>query len=92
MQLLTIHASKGLEWDIVAVMSMNEGVFPDRTSDRWTSGDAALPWPLRGDRRDLPQWDTDQAPFLSCSKPRSSSPPTWRSIMNRKNAVWPMWR
>lgn len=63
-QLLTIHASKGLEWDIVAVMSMNEGVFPDRTSDRWTSGDAALPWPLRGDRRDLPQWDTDQASFF----------------------------
>ena len=62
-QLLTIHASKGLEWDIVAVMSMNEGVFPDRTSDRWTSGDAALPWPLRGDRRDLPHWDTDQLSF-----------------------------
>lgn len=62
-QLLTIHASKGLEWDIVAVMSMNEGVFPDRTSDRWTSGDAALPWPLRGDRHDLPQWDTDQVSF-----------------------------
>ena len=62
-QLLTIHASKGLEWDIVAVMSMNEGVFPDRTSDRWTSGDAALPWPLRGDRHDLPTWDTDQPSF-----------------------------
>lgn len=62
-QLLTIHASKGLEWDIVAVMSMNEGVFPDRTSDRWTSGDAALPWPMRGDRHDLPQWDTDQVSF-----------------------------
>lgn len=60
-QLLTIHASKGLEWDIVAVMSMNDGVFPGSTNDRWTGGDSALPWPLRGDRHDLPQWDTDQA-------------------------------
>ncbi|WP_313812622.1 ATP-dependent DNA helicase [Glutamicibacter sp.] len=59
-QLLTIHASKGLEWDNVAVMSMNEGVFPGSKSDRWTSGDKALPWPLRGDSQDLPQWDTDQ--------------------------------
>ncbi|MGO2051454.1 MAG: ATP-dependent helicase, partial [Glutamicibacter sp.] len=59
-QLLTIHASKGLEWDIVAVMSLNEGVFPGAKSDRWTSGDKALPWPLRGDAGDLPQWDTDQ--------------------------------
>lgn len=59
-QLLTIHASKGLEWDTVAVMSLNEGVFPGSQSDRWTSGDKALPWPLRGDSGDLPQWDTDQ--------------------------------
>ncbi|WP_159609628.1 ATP-dependent DNA helicase [Glutamicibacter sp. JC586] len=59
-QLLTVHASKGLEWDIVAVMSLNDGVFPGSKSDRWTSGDKALPWELRGDARDLPQWDTDQ--------------------------------
>lgn len=59
-QLLTIHASKGLEWDTVAVMSMNDGVFPGSKSDRWTSGDKALPWPLRGDQDDLPKWDTDQ--------------------------------
>ncbi len=59
-QLLTVHASKGLEWDIVAVMSLNDGVFPGAKSDRWTSGDKALPWELRGDAKDLPQWDTDQ--------------------------------
>lgn len=60
-QLLTVHASKGLEWDMVAVMTMNDGTFPGARSDRWTSGDAALPWPLRGDRADLPAWDTDQS-------------------------------
>ncbi|MGO3508584.1 MAG: ATP-dependent helicase [Glutamicibacter arilaitensis] len=59
-QLLTVHASKGLEWDIVAVMTLNDGVFPGSKSDRWTSGDKALPWELRGDHKDLPQWDTDQ--------------------------------
>ncbi|MCV9993883.1 ATP-dependent helicase [Paeniglutamicibacter sp. ZC-3] len=59
-QLLTIHASKGLEWDVVAVTGMNDGVFPSANDSRWTSGDAALPWPLRGDKHDLPQWDTDQ--------------------------------
>lgn len=59
-QLLTIHASKGLEWDVVAVTGMNEGIFPSTNDSRWTSGDSALPWPLRGDKHDLPQWDTDQ--------------------------------
>ena len=58
-QLLTVHASKGLEWDAVAVAGLNRGMFPGGGNDRWTSGQAALPWPLRGDARDLPQWDTD---------------------------------
>lgn len=59
-QLLTIHASKGLEWDVVAIPGMNEGIFPSSTDSRWTKEDGSLPWPLRGDRNDLPQWDTDQ--------------------------------
>ncbi|MEE1620352.1 ATP-dependent DNA helicase [Zafaria sp. J156] len=59
-QLLTIHASKGLEWDVVAVTGLNDGVFPSARDSRWTTGDSALPWPLRGDRNDLPHWDTEQ--------------------------------
>jgi DNA helicase-2/ATP-dependent DNA helicase PcrA len=59
-QLLTVHASKGLEWDAVAVAGLNCGMFPSGTNDRWTSGQSALPWPLRGDRADLPVWDTNQ--------------------------------
>lgn len=59
-QLLTVHASKGLEWDAVAVTGLNRGMFPSGGNDRWTSGHSALPWPLRGDRADLPVWDTDQ--------------------------------
>ncbi|MEA5453147.1 ATP-dependent DNA helicase [Sinomonas sp. JGH33] len=59
-QLLTVHASKGLEWDAVAVAGLNVGAFPSGGNDRWTSGSAALPWPLRGDAPELPVWDTDQ--------------------------------
>ena len=59
-QLLTVHASKGLEWDVVFVPGLNAGAFPSNRDSRWSSGAAALPWPLRGDRADLPQWDLDQ--------------------------------
>jgi DNA helicase-2/ATP-dependent DNA helicase PcrA len=59
-QLLTVHASKGLEWDVVFVPGLNAGSFPSNRDSRWSSGAAALPWPLRGDRADLPQWDLDQ--------------------------------
>ncbi|MDQ4503303.1 ATP-dependent DNA helicase [Sinomonas sp. ASV322] len=59
-QLLTVHASKGLEWDAVVVAGLNLGAFPSGGNDRWTSGPAALPWPLRGDVRELPEWDTEQ--------------------------------
>lgn len=59
-QLLTVHASKGLEWDVVFVPGLNAGAFPSDKDSRWSSGSAALPWPLRGDRADLPQWDLDQ--------------------------------
>lgn len=59
-QILTVHASKGLEWDVVFVPGLNAGAFPSSRDSRWSSGAAALPWPLRGDRADLPQWDLDQ--------------------------------
>ena len=59
-QLLTVHASKGLEWDIVAVPGLNEGQFPSDKDSRWSSGHAAIPWHLRGDAPDLPQWNWEQ--------------------------------
>ncbi|MGP9503613.1 ATP-dependent helicase [Specibacter sp. AOP5-B1-6] len=57
--LLTVHASKGLEWDVVFVPGMNAGAFPSSRADRWSTGAKSLPWPLRGDRDDLPEWDTN---------------------------------
>ncbi len=59
-QLLTVHASKGLEWDVVFVPGLNEGSFPSGKDSRWSSGHASIPWPLRGDAPELPQWDWEQ--------------------------------
>ncbi|GAB3187583.1 UvrD-helicase domain-containing protein [Nesterenkonia suensis] len=59
-QLLTIHASKGLEWDVVVVAGLREEKFPSKQADRWTGSNGMLPARLRGDRRSIPQWETDQ--------------------------------
>ncbi|MCU1632828.1 MAG: UvrD/REP helicase [Micrococcaceae bacterium] len=59
-QLLTVHASKGLEWDVVFVPGLNEGSFPSGKDSRWSTGDSSIPWPLRGDAPELPQWDWEQ--------------------------------
>jgi DNA helicase-2/ATP-dependent DNA helicase PcrA len=38
-QVLTVHAAKGLEWDVVAVPGLVEGSFPARSSSRTSFGD-----------------------------------------------------
>ncbi|MBT0994470.1 DEAD/DEAH box helicase [Cellulomonas sp. DKR-3] len=62
-QLITIHAAKGLEWDVVAVAGLVDGVLPatatqgkDGPKDSaWLVGLGSFPYPLRGDHADLPQ-------------------------------------
>ncbi|MEV0245451.1 UvrD-helicase domain-containing protein [Nocardia sp. NPDC050712] len=50
-QVLTVHAAKGLEWEIVAVPHVVRGVFPSGTaSGTWLGALAELPTTLRGDR------------------------------------------
>jgi len=60
-KLLTVHRSKGLEWDSVFLVGVCETRFPsNRSRTLWTSSPSILPAPLRGDARDLPQlqgWD-----------------------------------
>jgi len=59
-QLLTIHGSKGLEWDAVAVVRLVDGELPSRPQDTagWF-GFGVVPFALRGDRDALPvfRWD-----------------------------------
>ena len=57
-QVLTIHAAKGLEWDHVAVANLIEGDFPSsgKGSSGWI-GVGMLPYPLRGDAASLPVWN-----------------------------------
>jgi DNA helicase-2/ATP-dependent DNA helicase PcrA len=56
-QLLTVHAAKGLEWDDVVVADLAADAFPARSrSPHWLGGEAVLPWPVRGDRDALPEW------------------------------------
>ncbi len=50
-QVLTVHAAKGLEWQVVAVAHLSGGVFPSTASrSTWLTDAAELPPLLRGDR------------------------------------------
>ncbi|NLG56007.1 MAG: ATP-dependent helicase [Rhodococcus sp.] len=50
-QILTVHSAKGLEWEVVAVPHVVQGVFPsDRSSGTWLKVLGELPPSLRGDR------------------------------------------
>ncbi|WP_353827274.1 UvrD-helicase domain-containing protein [Agromyces sp. SYSU T0242] len=55
-QVLSIHGSKGLEWDVVAIPRMVEGELPSRPrSNRGWLAFGALPDEFRGDRDEIPQ-------------------------------------
>ncbi|MFT4259021.1 ATP-dependent helicase, partial [Microbacterium sp.] len=59
-QLLTIHGSKGLEWDAVAVVRLVVDELPGRPTDTsgWF-GFGVVPFALRGDRDALPRFTWD---------------------------------
>ena len=64
-QIITVHAAKGLEWDVVAVAGLVDGGLPATVAggkdgprdSAWLTSLGALPYPLRGDRHELPVFD-----------------------------------
>ena len=65
-QILTVHAAKGLEWQVVAVPHLSGRVFPSTASMRtWLTDAADLPPLLRGDRATL---GTHGVPVLDVSE------------------------
>src|SRR6185437_10535351 len=60
-KLLTVHAAKGLQWPAVFIPGLASGekaqVFPSkpRVPTKWTLNPRLIPFPLRGDREDLPE-------------------------------------
>lgn len=64
-QILTVHAAKGLEWQIVAVPHLSGRVFPSTASPRtWLTDAADLPPLLRGDCATVSEHGV---PVLDCS-------------------------
>lgn len=61
-QVMSVHAAKGLEWDVVLVAQLNQGSFPidSKDSKGWLAA-GKLPFELRGDRAQLPEFDFQSA-------------------------------
>lgn len=53
-QLITVHSSKGLQFRVVGLPQMSEGIFPVSTgSDNWVTSPWVVPYELRDEEMDL---------------------------------------
>ena len=78
-QILTVHAAKGLEWDVIAVPGMDEQVFPSYPSavqddlrvaeTGWMGSTSIFPFPLRADADDLPPFTVGDLDPAMTDKP-----------------------
>lgn len=75
-QIMTIHAAKGLEWDLVAIPEMKYGGFDDLSRDTaWQLDASALPFPLRADKAHMPAFNfADVIPESATVQPAEKVP------------------
>ena len=62
-QILTIHMSKGAEWDVVAIPGLAKGTFPSESSkspENWVFNERFIPFELRSDASVVPQLNLSQ--------------------------------
>jgi DNA helicase-2/ATP-dependent DNA helicase PcrA len=62
-QILTIHMSKGAEWDVVAIPGLAKGTFPSTNSkspENWVFNERFIPFELRSDAGVVPQLNLSQ--------------------------------
>lgn len=53
-QLITVHSAKGLQFRVVGLPQMSEGIFPvSTTSDNWVTSPWVVPYELRDEEMDL---------------------------------------
>ncbi|RKR88464.1 DNA helicase-2/ATP-dependent DNA helicase PcrA [Micromonospora pisi] len=86
-QIVTAHAAKGLEWDVVAVAGLTRGVWPGpvRNSDHYLFGLGVLPFPLRGDADGLPVLELDEvADQKGVAKALTAFTEKWRAHDERE--------
>ena len=60
-QIMTVHTSKGAEWDLVCIPGLAEEQFPSeyKSGEHWLSTESHIPFELRGDANQLPPISLD---------------------------------
>lgn len=84
-QILTVHSSKGSEWDVVAIPGFVKGNFPSsgKSSDLWLKNSGSLPIALRGDSSQLQDFEfprVESAPtFVQVKKALEDQGDYWKA-------------